>query len=138
MTIDPEISDLQPEIPDYSGKTILVADDLDINYILIEALLRKTQANLLWAKDGQQAMEMVIKDCNAIHLILMDIKMPVMNGLEATLAIRKHCSNIPVIAQTAFSYIYDREAALNAGCIDYIEKPVSGFKLLEIINRYIH
>jgi len=93
---------------DWSGKTILVAEDVPTNYLLIEAVLSKTRVNLIWARNGQEAVEKCLDNQN-IDLVLMDIQMPVMNGLEATRAILKIRNSLPIIGQTAFTFNYEEE-----------------------------
>ncbi|MGC8865576.1 MAG: response regulator [Bacteroidales bacterium] len=124
--------------PDLSGKTILIAEDLDVNYRLIEAILKKTKAKLIWAKDGKEAVDFCTNDCSQIHLILMDLKMPVMSGIEAASVISRICPGLPIIAQTAFGIEYSRGATLSAGCVDYIEKPLTLRKVLDVVTKYIN
>ena len=121
---------LQPDYPDLSGKTILIADDMDENYILLEIILKKTNARLIWAKDGKEAVNIFLKDCKAADLILMDLKMPIMSGMEAIEIIHKLCPDIPIIAQTAFGFEFNRRETLAAGCVDFIEKPLSRSRVL--------
>ncbi|MFC2104758.1 response regulator [Bacteroidota bacterium] len=120
---------------DWSGKTILIAEDEESNYRFLEMALSKTNVNLLRANDGIEAMEKYQK--NNINLILMDIKMPNMDGLEATRRIRKLDEEIPIIAQTAFAMENDERISIEAGCNDYIAKPIKKPKLLELINKYL-
>jgi CheY-like chemotaxis protein len=115
---------------------LLVAEDEDINYMYVSELLSPTGVKFIWAKDGAQAVELVnsIKNINAI---LMDIKMPVMNGYAATLEIRQINPHIPIIAQTAYAYTEDRSKAEAAGCDDYITKPINSQELFEILDKYL-
>lgn len=115
-------------------KTILVAEDTDSNYLLLNIVLRK-KYNLLRAMDGKQAVEMY-HECKP-DLILMDIKMPVMDGLEATCEIRKTDSDIAIIALTANAFDSDRQKALAAGCSDYMAKPIIAADLLGLMERYL-
>lgn len=103
-------------------KKILVAEDVDSNFVLIKNMIGKDYT-LLWAKDGFEAVEMY-KQFQP-DLILMDIKMPRMGGLEATRIIRSYSKEIPVIALTAYAFEADKEQALEAGCNDFVTKPVS-------------
>lgn len=122
---------------DWSDKTILVAEDVPANYMLIEAVLKTKRAKIIWAQNGQEAVEACIAD-NGIDLILMDIKMPEMNGLDATKAIRKFRPEIPIIAQTAFSYYLNEVDILNAGCQKVLFKPLSPENLINSILEYLH
>ena len=100
--------------------TILIAEDTDSNYILVKAILGKSY-HLERAKDGMEAVTMF----EELHpdLILMDMKMPNLNGLDATKIIRELSPGIPIIALTAYAYEHDRQAALDAGCNDFLIKP---------------
>lgn len=113
--------------------TLLIAEDNESNYILIQALLKGY--NLIHAIDGKEAIELF-----RIHhpdMILMDIKMPVMDGYEATAEIRKENAQIPIIAVTAFAFSQDEERAKQNGFNDYIAKPLSSETLKRIINKYL-
>lgn len=129
---------IQHLYPDLSGKTILIAEDLDMNYLLLETILKKTKARLVWAKDGREAVELCTRDCSNINLVLMDLKMPVMSGIEAAGAITRICPGLPIVAQTAFGAEFSRHDTLAAGCVDYIEKPLTSRKVLEVVIKYIN
>jgi len=120
---------------DWSGKTILVAEDVPTNYMLIEAVLSSTRVNLIWARNGQEAVEKCL-DNNDIDLVLMDIQMPVMNGMEATRAILKIRNSLPIIAQTAFTFHYEEEKIKKAGCSRVLTKPISPEALIDCIREY--
>ncbi|MDD6209349.1 MAG: response regulator, partial [Bacteroidales bacterium] len=115
-------------------KTILVAEDVESNFLLLKALIGKSY-NLLRAYTGVDAVRLFHE--KQPDLILMDIKMPEMDGLEATAEIRKTSTQIPIIALTAFAFNDDRTEALNAGCNDYLTKPVSAELLKQTIEKYI-
>jgi len=114
-------------------KTILVAEDIQSNYQLVSALLRK-RFNLVHAANGQEAIEILHK--RHVDLLLMDMKMPVMDGRTATSEIRKFNAEIPIIALTAHAFDADRVAALKAGCDDYLVKPINGAKLMQTLKEY--
>ncbi len=118
------------------GFKILVAEDEESNFRYVEKLLKKAGFELLRANNGLEAVEYVELDGN-INLILMDIKMPVMNGVEATREIKKLKPEIPIIATTAFAIPGDREVFLKAGCDDYIPKPIRAGELIEIILKHL-
>src|SRR4030042_1157192 len=107
---------------DWTGKTILVADDIHINFLLLEAIMEKTNVRLIWARNGKEAVKMCL-DHELIDLVLMDIEMPEMNGIEATREIKKIHQSIPIIIQTAFEAYYDENEILQAGCSQIINKP---------------
>ncbi|MDM8158365.1 response regulator [Labilibaculum sp. K2S] len=119
----------------WSSKTILIAEDVESNFLFLEEVIRKTGAEVLWAKNGEDAIEMF--NCNKVDLILMDIQMPLMNGFEATKIIKKQNPKIPIISQTAYAMSEDRVKSLNAGCDDYIAKPIPSQKLLDLLSVYI-
>lgn len=117
------------------NKTILIAEDEVLNYKLLETLLQKTGANVMWAKNGIEAVEIV--NANQVDLIFMDIKMPQMNGYEATKAIKNIDKNIPIIAQTAFAFSNERKYILQSGCDMYLTKPINHNEIFEVLNKYL-
>lgn len=119
---------------DWQNKVVLVADDIDVNYKLIEEILSPTKAKVLWAKDGKEAVDLCLNNDN-IDLVLMDIRMPGMDGIEATQKIKEHKSELQIIGQTAFAHDNDREKCLNAGFDNYISKPIKIETLLTTINK---
>jgi CheY-like chemotaxis protein/anti-sigma regulatory factor (Ser/Thr protein kinase) len=121
----------------WENKSVLVAEDVESNFQLLETLLRKTKVNILWVKDGEKAIETANKTKD-IDLILMDIQMPVLNGFEATRAIKKTQPNMPIIAVTAFALEGDREKMLDAGCDGYISKPIKSKLLYEKLGQYLN
>lgn len=120
----------------WSGKTLLIAEDEETNYNLLESILAPTKAKILWAKTGFEAVEMCKKSKN-IDLVLMDMKMPGMDGFEATKKIKAHRKELPVLAQTAYAMSTDEENCLQAGCDDYIAKPIRIDDLLYKVDRMI-
>ncbi len=125
-----------PDIYEWPGKVILIVEDEDINVFFFQAALRKTKAELIYAKTGQEAVEKVKRN-DHIDAILMDIRLPVMDGYEATRMIKKFNSKIPIIAQTAYAMSNEREKIIEAGCDDYISKPIRLYNLMEILNKYL-
>ena len=105
-------------------KNILIAEDESLNYELLEFILKPLEANIIWAKNGKEALD-ITKSNAKIDLILMDIRMPILNGLEATKQIKTLSPNLPIIAQTAYAISGDKELALKAGCDNYISKPIN-------------
>jgi len=119
----------------WSGRTILIAEDEEVNYNLLDTILSPTGTEILRAKTGLE----VIRLCETreqIDLVLMDIKMPDLNGLEATKRIKALRNNLPVIAQTAYAMSTDEQNCLHSGCDDYISKPLRIDELLRKIDRY--
>lgn len=115
-------------------KTILVAEDNDSNYLLMTYVLKKGY-QFLRAKNGQEAVE--IADKGGIDLILMDMKMPVMDGVEATKKIKEAHPELPIVALTANAFESDRETMMEAGCNDFLSKPVNSAKCLATIEELI-
>ena len=114
--------------------TILIAEDTDSNFDLLNAILGR-KYRLVCAKDGMEAVTMY-DEVNP-DLILMDIKMPNLDGLEATRIIRQLSAEVPIIAQSAYAYEHDRNAAEEAGCNDFISKPIAQEKLKEKIKKWL-
>jgi PAS domain S-box-containing protein len=121
--------------PQTSGTVILIAEDDDTNYSFLETALSRENAKLIRATNGMQAVEMCTNN-PAIQLVLMDIKMPVMNGYDATRKIKENRPDLPVIVQTAYAMNEDRKKANEAGCDDYIAKPIRITELLKIVSKY--
>lgn len=121
---------------DYSKLTILVAEDEFFNYEFINEILLMYDIKVLHAQNGLDAIELV-KSNSDIDLILMDIKMPELNGLDATKRIKEINSKIPIIAQTAYALSGDKEKIMEAGCDNYIAKPINKDDLMDMINIYI-
>lgn len=119
--------------------TVLIVEDEEINYLYLETVLEDEiglNCNILHAKQGKEAVE--ICKCNSdIDIVLMDLKMPLMNGFEASKLISELRSDLPIIAQTAYTTHEDKERALLAGCDDFISKPICKDILCGIINKYL-
>ena len=115
-------------------KKILVAEDNDSNYILMTYILKK-HYEYDRARNGQEAVEMVKN--GQFDLVLMDIKMPVMDGLEATKQIKQLDRDLPIIAVTANAFDSDRQLAFDAGCDDFLAKPISSDVCLRTISKII-
>lgn len=121
----------------WKDKVILIAEDEDVNFRFLEAVLEKSQTQILRAKTGKEAVELC-KNISKIDLILMDIKMPVMNGFDATIEIKKMRPHLPVIAQTAFSGKEEILKCEQSGCSDTITKPIDIKLLLRKISDLLH
>jgi len=120
----------------WEGKSVLVVEDNETSNIYFEAALRKTKANLIWAKNGIDAVE-IIKNDESVDLILMDINMPKMDGIEATRIIKELRPEIIIIIQTAFILSGEERLSQDAGCDEFITKPIRLKYLLDTINRYL-
>ncbi len=115
---------------------ILIAEDEDTSVMYMNEILKKRCQNIMYAISGREAVE-TVREHPEISLILMDIKMPEMDGYEASRKIREFNKDVLIIAQTAFALQGDREKALQAGCDDYITKPVGKADMLELIDRHL-
>lgn len=120
----------------WKGKTILIAEDEESNYKYLEMLLKNKGLNLLHAIDGKETVE-IFKKRKDIDLILMDIKMPVLNGIEAIKLIKQLNPDIPIIAQTAYAMQEDKELILQSGCNNYLSKPIKTNELIDMLNQYL-
>lgn len=120
-----------PLLPQLEGKTILVADEINANFLLVEAALKKNTANILWAKNGKEAIDLV-KQNKTIDLVLLDVELPVVSGIDALTEIKRFRSNLPVLMQTAFSVPEQIENCIQCGCDGYIFKPIN---IRQLINK---
>ena len=121
---------------DWSTKSILIADDELHNYIILEKALKKTNIKIHHAENGEKAVK-IFKSNPTIDVILMDIRMPEMGGLEATKFIRTVNRNVPIIAFTAYALSDNEAIAMEFGCDDFISKPVRPEYLLKKINEHL-
>ena len=117
-------------------KTILIAEDEINNFLLLEVYLSKLNHTIIHAFNGKEAVEKC-RSGEKIDLVIMDIKMPVMDGYEATRRIKELYPELPVIAQTAFAYQADREKAMLAGCDDYMSKPINKAEINAMVTKYL-
>jgi len=120
----------------FIGKTILIAEDEAVSRFLFEKALKKTKANLFFVKNGVEAVEMV-KENTEIDAVIMDIRLPLMDGLEATAKIKELIPEMPVIIQSAYAMQSTKEEALESGCDDFITKPIKVETLLAILHRHL-
>lgn len=123
---------------DWRGYTILVAEDVDINFVLISEILKYTGVNVIRARDGQECVDLYDVNKNLVDLILLDIQMPILNGYETMRIIKKINKNIPIIVQTAYAMNDDIKKSYDAGCDDYITKPMTRDNLLNKINNLMY
>jgi len=117
-------------------KTILIVEDEIDSYTLLSVFLRKMDYNIAWAKDGESAVKRCKEDDNIV-LVLMDIRLPIMNGYDATRAIKQFKPNLPIIAQTAYAIQGDKEKAFEANCDEYISKPINSKLLFKLLDKYL-
>ncbi len=128
----PEINKLKK----LKGKTILIVEDEEYSLLILEELLKPIGVSIITATDGLQAIQSCI-DNPEIDLVLMDIQLPKLDGLEASRRIKKIKPNLPIIAQTANALHEDKQRTLSAGCNDYISKPIDSGQLNIMVNKYL-
>ncbi|PKP29305.1 MAG: hypothetical protein CVU01_00585 [Bacteroidetes bacterium HGW-Bacteroidetes-18] len=116
---------------------ILIAEDDEASSLYLSILVEEFSSEILMAKNGIEAVE-IYKNNPEIDLILMDMQMPYLNGFEATSQIRQLNKNVVIIAQTAFALSFDRQKVIDAGCNDYISKPISTVELTAVIRKYFN
>jgi len=121
---------------DLSGVSILIAEDNNPNFLYLDTLLTDKNAKTQHARNGVEAVELT--KTNEFDLVLMDIKMPKKGGLQAAKEIKEIKPKVPIIAVTAYAFDADRSKALNAGCNDYISKPIDKEELFEIISLVLN
>lgn len=121
---------------EWPNKVVLIVDDEEVNAMFLDAVFHGTSAQLIFAKNGREAIDLC-KSITKIDLILMDLKMPVLNGLKATKEIRKFNSKIPIIAQTALASEKDTHSCEEAGCDEVITKPIDVEELLGLANKFL-
>lgn len=115
---------------------VLITDDDKISHVYFENILKDNVSDFFHATNGKEAIDLCHKHPE-ISMILMDIKMPIMNGFDATMRIREFNKDVVIIAQTAYAHSGIRESAINSGCNDFITKPVDKNELIEMMNKYI-
>jgi signal transduction histidine kinase/CheY-like chemotaxis protein len=120
-----------------SGKVILIVEDVEYNFRYLEIVLGKNQdVKMIWAKNGIEAVDFCMKNPD-ISIVLMDIQLPEMNGLDATRLIKAGNRDLPIIAQTAYGTAFDIRECHNAGCSDVLVKPINKTTLLQSLKKYI-
>ncbi len=131
-----EMIDIHKKV-DFKNKVILIVDDEEVNYLVLNELLITWGATTLWAKNGKEAVDLVNSINQNIDAVLMDIRMPVMDGYAATMEIKQINPQIPIIAQTAYASDEDRLKAEAAGCNGYITKPIDTNILSEVLEIFL-
>lgn len=124
------------DVKELKKASVLIVDDEPVSISYISAVIKDFCTNIYYADNGVTALEEFEKHPD-INIILMDMKMPVMNGYEATKKIRETNKEVVIIAQTAYALKQDRKKTLAAGCNDYISKPVDKEELIELIKKYL-
>lgn len=123
---------------DWSNRTVLIAEDDEMNFRYLEVIFEKyTGINVIWAINGKMAVD-YCQIYDYIDIVIMDIQLPVVDGLEATKQIKSFKPDLPIIAHTANTYNNEVEKSLAAGCDDYISKPVNFEDLLSRIESFLN
>ena len=120
---------------EFKKETILIAEDDDYNYEYLKVILESENLKTIRTKTGRETIHTALE--NNINLILMDIQLPDLTGLDATVEIKKAKPQIPIIAQTAYAMVEDKASCLSAGCSDYMSKPIDRELLLKKIRKYL-
>ncbi len=126
------------EIITYEENIILVAEDEEVNYLYLEALIEEEIAGnikILHAKNGSEAIQLSMNP--SVLLVLMDLKMPILDGFVATRRIKALRPDLPIIAQSAYATSNERSKAMNAGCSDFLTKPINENVFKAVIGKYI-
>jgi PAS domain S-box-containing protein len=121
---------------DWKGKTILIAEDVDASFLFLSILLKKTNITILHARDGKEVMDIMHKN-SQVDLLLLDIQLPIITGYEVARQLRKVLPDLPIIAQTANAFEEDKGKCIDAGCNNYLAKPIKKDALLAMIAQYI-
>lgn len=132
---EPVVDKDKPKSRDWKDKVILIAEDEESNYTFLEHVLKRTGVRLLWAQNGKDAVNIAKNE--KVDLVLMDIRMPGMDGYEATEIIKKENKALPVIAQTAYALKGEKELSIGSGCDDYISKPIDITELMAILSKHM-
>ncbi len=124
------------DVRSWEGKKILIAEDDHSNYYFLNEALKDTGVEIHWARDGEETLA-IFRELTDLNLVLMDINMPLINGYECTRIIKQERPDLPVVAQTAYAMSGEREISKDAGCDDYLSKPIKVKDLLNVIGRLI-
>lgn len=122
----------------FIDKTILIVEDVETSIRFFDAALRKSRADLLWAKNGEEAIDILNKQLDRIDLVLLDLNLPGINGFEVLKHIRDIDAELPVIVQTAYLFSGERKTSFSMGANGFISKPVQLNDLLSNIAKYLN
>ena len=127
---------MESKIPNKERPLILVAEDDESNFKLIKAIINN-RCDVLWARNGQEMLNLYEQHGEQADVLLMDLKMPLMDGLEATRIIRQSSPDIPIIVQTAYAFYEDQQQAMVAGATEELINPVTLMALRKKIKKYV-
>lgn len=126
----------ETSLPDLSGRTLLIVEDDETNYMLLEEILGQCNAILIRASDGQEAIRKC-RDHEEIDLVFLDLKLPNLDGFKAAPIIKDLRKNLPIIAQSAYAFAEEKQQAYKAGCDAFVPKPIDFTELASVLNKYI-
>ena len=127
---------MESKIPNKERPLILVAEDDESNFKLIKAIINN-RCDVLWARNGQEMLSLYEQHGEQADVLLMDLKMPLMDGLEATRIIRQSSPDIPIIVQTAYAFYEDQQQAMVAGATEVLVKPITLMALRNSLKKYV-
>jgi CheY-like chemotaxis protein len=138
---EPVAAEVSADFPKLTGKHLLLVDDIEVNRMVVAAILEETGIKITEVEDGQAAVEVFkTQKANTFDIIFMDTRMPIMDGYEAARRIRVlptiDAATVPIISMSANAFREDIEAALDAGMNDYIVKPIDIGRLVTVLNKY--
>ena len=119
----------------WNNRVVLITEDEEVNFYYLKTLFKRTEAKIIRARNGKEAVDIINKYEGKIDLILMDLNMPVMDGYEAMRIIKSRQPDIPIIAQTAYTLTEDRNKCMQAGFNDYIAKPINRLALFRLVSE---
>jgi len=131
-----ESNDFLSKRRNWSDKTVLIVDDIEVNFFFIDTILSETGIKTIYAENGQIAVDLC-KENNNIDVVLMDIKMPVLDGLEATLQIKSFKPELPIVILTAYSFNEEKQKSINSKCNDFLTKPLKSENVIDVLSKYI-
>lgn len=123
---------------DWRDKIVLVVEDDDANYLYFKSLLKKTAAKVVWKKNGHDALKFINDSDQQIDLVILDVLIPFVNGIEVTKELRRSRKTLPVVIVTAYTSKEIRQSCFLSGCNEFLVKPVLPEKLISTIARYLH
>ncbi|MBE0676328.1 MAG: response regulator [Bacteroidales bacterium] len=118
-------------------KYLIIAEDNNASRALLVEFLKPTRINTLLASNGKEAIDLFNDTSNNADLILLDIQMPLLNGIQVTKMIREVNKSFPIIAQTAYALEEEKQMCIEAGCSDHISKPIKRGELIRIIKKHL-
>ncbi len=119
----------------WENRVVLITEDEEVNFYYLKTIFKKTEAKIIRAKNGKEAVDLIKDFHGDIDLVLMDLNMPVMDGYEAMKIIKSQHPEIPIIAQTAYTLSEDRNKCMKAGFNDYISKPINRVALFRLVSE---